>query len=462
MTLRYLFVDFNSYFASVEQYDAPELIGRPVAVIPVDTDSTCCLAASYEAKALGIKTGTGVREALQRCPELVLRLARPARYITLHHALMELIGDCIPHEIPSSVDEVACRLLANECQPEQARAIARRIKQALCDHGYSPAIRCSIGIASNRFLAKTASDMHKPDGLTVLEAHDLPQALYRLSPGDLCGLGPSMQQRLRAAGIDTVQQLCAASPRQLKAIWGGIGGEQFWADLHGIDRPLRASRTASVGHSHVLGPELRSVAGARAVACKLLAKAAMRLRRGGWMATSLQANVRFVGREERLEASRRFAALDDSSQLLQLLQQMLTPMQALASGHRHRPLSVSVTLGGLVERAAEPPSLFDDRRQQRQRALNQVLDGINQRYGNNTLYFGAMAAALAAGAAPLRIPFSVIPDVAGETDVEQHPLWQQARNRFNVQAEAAHRQRRLDANRGLAEGERRPPPVARP
>ncbi|HEV2608362.1 MAG TPA: hypothetical protein VGT79_10320 [Xanthomonadaceae bacterium] len=158
MTLRCLFVDFDSCFASVEQYDDPRLRGRPVGVVPVVADSTCCLAASYEAKAVGVKTGTGVREAREKCPEIRLVLARPARYIELHHLLMRAIEDCIPHAKPLSVDEVPCYLIGRERKSENAEAIARSINQRLVDLGFSPAINCSIGIAPNRFLAKTASD----------------------------------------------------------------------------------------------------------------------------------------------------------------------------------------------------------------------------------------------------------------------------------------------------------------
>lgn len=449
MSLRYLFVDFNSYFASVEQLDDDKLRGRPVAVVPVDSEGTCCIAASYQAKAFGVKTGTGVAEARRLCPEIVFRLARPARYVQLHHELMALIGDCIPHETPSSIDEVACPLLANERSVEAATAIAARIKQALRQR-CGEALTCSIGIAPNRYLAKTAADMRKPDGLTVLQRGDLPAALHTLELDDLCGVGPSMLHRLHAAGISRTAQLCAASPRQLRAIWGGVGGERFWADLHGIDTPLRTTQTQSIGHSHVLGPELRSVSGAGAVAAKLLAKAAMRLRRGGWLATSLHLNVRLTGRDDRLETGCRFAPLDDSRQLLQLLRQMLAPLAGMTHG-RQQPLSVSVTLGGLCAAAETAPGLFDTGLQ-RQRALNQVLDAVNQRYGHNTLYFGSAQPAVAAGAAPMRIPFSVIPDVAAEDEAAAHPLWQQAHNHFNVIAEAAHRQRRLDATAPLAEG----------
>ena len=173
MTLRCLFVDFDSFFASVEQNDAPHLRGRPVAVIPVASTTTCCIAASKEAKRdFGIKTGTGVAEALQRCPDIALQIARPARYVRVHHQFLEAIQTCIPHGKAASVDEVPCWLIGRERQRHNAIAIARNIKQALRDTGFSDSLSCSIGIAPNKFLAKTASDMNKPDGLTVIEQAD--------------------------------------------------------------------------------------------------------------------------------------------------------------------------------------------------------------------------------------------------------------------------------------------------
>lgn len=302
MTLRCLFVDFNSYFASVEQYDEPRLRDRPVGVVPVMAATTCCIAASYEAKAFGVTTGTPVWQALELCPDIMLVEARPARYIELHHQLIAAIEDCIPmHGKPLSIDEVACQLIGRERQREHAGAIAQKIKQTLIDRGFSPAIRCSIGIAPNRFLAKTASDMRKPDGLTVIEQTDLPEALHGLELRDLCGVGPAIELRLRAAGIQTMAALCNAPRPRLRAIWGGIEGERFWAQLRGIELPPRnsAKPANSVGHSHVLDPQLRTSAGMRSVLCKLLAKAAMRMRREQQLARGLAIRIRFVGQEER-------------------------------------------------------------------------------------------------------------------------------------------------------------------
>jgi len=285
MALRCLFVDFNSYFASVEQYDEPRLRGQPVGVVPVLAPTTCCIAASIEAKQFGVTTGTPVWEAVGRCPEIKLVEARPARYVELHHELMEIIQGCIPYGKAESIDEVPCYLIGRERQRARAEAIAGEIKQALRDRGFSPAIRCSIGIAPNRFLAKTASDMVKPDGLTVIEQHELPGKLHALNLRELCGIGSSMECRLHEAGIHTTEQLCAATREHLRAAWGSIEGERYWLQLRGFDLPDRKTTRGSIGHSHVLGPELRSFPGARTVLFKLLAKAAMRLRHEGYLAS---------------------------------------------------------------------------------------------------------------------------------------------------------------------------------
>ncbi|MFD1298870.1 hypothetical protein ACFQ4Q_19780 [Lysobacter gummosus] len=469
VTLRCLFVDFNSYFASVEQFDHEALRGRPVGVVPVMAATTCCIAASREAKLHGVKTGTPVHEALERCPDIAIVQARPARYVELHHQLIAAIQDCIPIDgKPLSIDEVACRLIGRERQRDNAVAIAHKIKQTLIDRGLSPAIRCSIGIAPNTFLAKTASDIEKVDGLTVVELADLPTALHGLGLQDLCGVGPSMLQRLIDAGIETVEQLTAAPREHLRAIWGGIEGGRFWAQLRGIEPPSRQRKAvASVGHSHVLDPQLRSAAGMRSVLFKLLAKAAMRLRMEQCKARGLSIHIRFVGKEQRFSRDLSFAPLDDTPTLLQLMAEAIEPlMRAAGNGRwkvkRYPPLSVAVSLIDLQPCAADSASLFPER--QRNQALTRVLDQVNQRYGNNRLYFGAMQDALVHGAAPMRIPFQHIPDEASEADLgsaalvadpSMDELWLQRERQFKAMAETAHRQARE-----RSAGSSRPAPAA--
>src|ERR1700722_3293174 len=128
MALRALFVDFNSYFSSVEQQELPHLRGRPVAVTPVMTDSTCCIAASYEAKHFGVKTGTNVGEARRRCPGLIVVEARPEIYVKYHHELIAAIDACVPVTEVLSIDEMSYALRGKWREPETALRLAHDIK----------------------------------------------------------------------------------------------------------------------------------------------------------------------------------------------------------------------------------------------------------------------------------------------------------------------------------------------
>ena len=144
MPLRYLFVDMNSYFASVEQQDKPHLRGKPVAVVPVKAASTCCIAASYEAKAFGVKTGTPVWEAVKLCPGLRIEQARHERYVDVHEKIVKAVGRCIPVTDVMSIDEMKCKLLGREQDPGEAVGIARRVKAAIKQDA-GDWMRCSIG-----------------------------------------------------------------------------------------------------------------------------------------------------------------------------------------------------------------------------------------------------------------------------------------------------------------------------
>jgi len=200
LSLRWLYVDFNSYFASVEQQLRPELRGKPIAVVAVETDSTCAIAASYEAKAFGVKTGIMIHEAKRLCPGLICVLARHECYVAFHHRLIEEIERHIPVTAVCSIDEVACRLMDNEISVERSTEIAQSIKSGIAKN-IGPYLRCSIGIAPNRYLAKVGTELQKPDGLVVLRAEDLPQKLFGLKLRDLPGVGANIEHRIQTAGI---------------------------------------------------------------------------------------------------------------------------------------------------------------------------------------------------------------------------------------------------------------------
>ncbi len=291
--LQWLYIDLNSYFASVEQQLNPRLRGRPVAIVPTETEATCAIAASYEAKALGIKTGTMIYEARKICPDLITVPARHNAYVHYHHKIMEEIEKHIPITRLCSIDEVACRLMGDECQEENARALALRMKKGIADN-VGECLRSSVGIGPNSFLAKVASNLQKPDGLTVLYATELPQRLAHLKLQDLPGIGHNMGRRLQKAGISDIPSFWNLNPKHVRYIWRSVEGERFWYALRGIETKTdNQPERRTVGHSHVLAPTMRPLHNARLVARRLTMKAASRLRRLGYFSSLFSLYMRY-------------------------------------------------------------------------------------------------------------------------------------------------------------------------
>lgn len=396
-SLRWLFIDLNSYFASIEQELRPELRAKPVAVVPVMTDKTCCIAASYEARKFGVKTGTLVAEARQLCPEIQLIEARHRVYVAYHHKIVEAISHCLPVAAVLSIDEMACRLMGSEQQLGRALAIAQQMKAAIRERVGST-LRCSIGLAPNRFLAKVATDMQKPDGLVVIQALDLPQILYKLELQDFPGIGRRMLKRLHQHAIYTSEQLCRLSKTQMIKIWNGIVGERFWHWLRGDDLPDVETHRRTIGHSHVLPPALRHREGANAVAKKLLHKAAARLRKMNYWAGSISVFVKFAGAGEWSDKLR-LVECQDTMTLLEALQNL---WENCPPG---KPLATGVTLFDLVPGHVHNLSFFDDRKREQ---LSRAIDALNAKYGRDSVYLGGIHEVK--NAAPTRIAFNSIPE----------------------------------------------------
>lgn len=384
--LRWLYLDMNSFFASVEQQDNPALRGRPTIVVPVMSDYTSAIAASYEAKAYGVKTGTKVIDAKARIPGLRIVEARPDRYVDIHNRILAEIDHVIPIDRVCSIDEFACKLMGPERVEVAAIALGHRIQRRILEN-VGECLTASVGIAPSRLLAKTAADMRKPLGLTVLRMDQLPGELLTLRPDDFAGIGPSMLKRLNKAGIHDVRQLWEMSPSRMRQIWGGIMGENFWYAIHGTDPPDVETKRASITHGHVLARELRPVEHARGVARRLTAKCGSRLRRMGFKCGGLQVYVR--SETSRAEAATRFAVTSDSFRLLEAADGLWETCQRQLRASKVK--QIVVTCLNMVE-ADKPADLFgwtpggeEDGRNMR---LLSALDGLNQRFGKDTVTIG--------------------------------------------------------------------------
>src|SRR5579871_6885473 len=217
---RLFFADMNAFFASCEQQERPELRGKPMIVVPyANMETTCAIAASYEAKALGIKTGTRVKAARKVCPQLEVVEARPQVYLDYHTALLDVLNAHFVSIQVLSVDEMACRISCLHTTTEAETRLARQVKADIY-HRLGEGMHCSVGIGPNVFLAKVAGDRQKPCGLTVWSNEDLPDALFDLQLLDLPGIANRMLLRLEAHGIRTVRQLYEADSLALKRAWG--------------------------------------------------------------------------------------------------------------------------------------------------------------------------------------------------------------------------------------------------
>jgi DNA polymerase-4 len=425
----FLHIDLNSFFASVEQQLHPEYRNRPLAVVPTQADTTCCIAASYEAKALGIKTGTQVGEAKKICPDIILIEGNHGEYADYSHRIAKAVELCCPVAHTPSIDEMVCELMGREQEPPRARKIALEIKQAIY-RNVGETLRCSIGMAPNRYLAKIASDMQKPDGLIGLLPSQLPRAIAHLDLRDLPGVGAKTEVRLHAKGITTMEQLLALDRTGMHALWDSVWGDRLYHWLRGGETgddgaPVDSGVQKSLGHSHVLGPEHRTPEGAWAVAHKLLHKAAMRLRMEHFYTSSMGVTIRYqLTREQAAQglasgkaAKKHFSGIRHSGWGMEArfpaCRDTLTLLEALRGAWSKRPQGdefarpffVGVTMHNLIPESEFQATLFGD--VDNRAELAATMDKLNLKYGHTTLHFAGMLPAKEA--APTRIAFTQIP-----------------------------------------------------
>lgn len=374
----WLFLDLNSFFASCEQQEHPELRGKPVAVLPVLAETTSAIAASYEAKRLGIKTNTRVPEMRAKCPDIALVKARPKKYVEYHHKILAAIDTCIPVDKVWSIDEVSCKLMGPQREVENAIKLAQKTKDAI-KNLVGECLTSSVGLSSNTLLAKMAADMKKPDGLTVILPENLPHALHGLKLTDIPGVGRNMLKRLYAHSVYCMEDLLKLDAMRFRAIWGGVVGARYHAMLNGQNVAKPETKTSMIGHEHVLEPKARSRTAAFNVLQKLLVKAAERLRNSGYYCRCLGLHVKLAHHLGYFENKRTFTETQDTAFLLNQLARMWKEYP------HEEPLRVGVSLHDLVAVEHHQMELFDAPRKEK---VLKAIDFLNGKYGRGTISFG--------------------------------------------------------------------------
>ena len=382
-----LYVDFDGFFAACEEQADPLLFGRPVGVIPFrDARNSCVIASNAKAKRFGVKTGVAIAEARRLCPQIALVPQRPDLYVRTQQRVVVAVLSVLPIDVICSIDELAAVLGKRDCPEEIAGRIKQHVREAVGEH-----ITCSIGCAPNRWLAKIAADLDKPDGLTVLGPSDLPGPLLNIELEELPGVGRLMRARLEQAGLSTVKDLWNSDPGRLCSIWGNVAGARFWYALHGYDVEPPPTRRSSIGHGRVLPPEQRSVQTAREPARQLVVKAARRLRREGFVAQRLTVSADCLG-APRWTASTAIAKANDD---LSCLGALAVLWAELDGARPHATLfRIAVSFDRFMpsgEVQLELPFGEPDNRQQ-MAGLSAAIDTINGRYGRIVVGYGQCGA----------------------------------------------------------------------
>ena len=390
-TIERLYLDFDGFFASVEQQCDRRLRGRPVGVVPFEgTYRTAVIACSREAKAYGVKNVMPINEAKRLCPELVLVPQKPDLYRRAHNTLLSEIETVIPIDTAKSIDELTCRLdAAGRSDPH---ALAARIKSAVAEN-VGPWITCSIGFAANRQLAKIACKEGKRhggrygDGLAIWRPEDLPAPLFAVAMEDIPGVGGNMAKRLYRSAIYTTEQLYNLQPKHMRKLWGNVTGERLWYALRGHDIQAPASSRGMFGHGRVLPPESRTIDGAREISRLLLIKAARRLRREDFYAGGLWLWLSI--RDGSWLGKRHLPIVNDDQAILSALAELWDQVRQ-SYQHGLTIFRVGVTLYDLSPAHERQLDLLlnDDRIRRRWQRAHAAVDRLNTRYSGTVVSLG--------------------------------------------------------------------------
>lgn len=368
-------IDLNSCFASVEQQANPFLRGKPVAVAAFNSPRGCILAASVEAKRWGIKTGMRVKDGKELFSKLIVLTPDPLKYRCVHLAIKKIVSDYTDDFLPKSIDEFVLNLKDRPCLRgktiyDVGREIKQRIKAEVGEW-----LTVSIGISTNRYLAKIASNLKKPDGLEEINKNNFLNIYSKLALTDLTGIKSANASRLNGMGIYSVLDFYNASVWKLKASFHSITGLYWYERLRGFEVDDFISKRGSYGNSVAIGKTVISFEEICPILCNLVEKMAGRLRAAGYKAYGVHLalfykNGSFWHKGESGQ-SPIFSSKD-----------FFTRAAALAKeASRNLPVgNIAVSAFNLIKTDSLQLEIFEDI--EKRDSLTNAVDEINERWGD--------------------------------------------------------------------------------
>jgi DNA polymerase-4 len=379
-------VDLNSCFASIEQQANPLIRNCPVGVAAYDTPKGIILAASYDAKAKGVTVGVSVQEARQLCPGIIILKPDPDKYFDAHNRFKKVLLKYTNEITPKSVDEFVINFngstaFKNQIPLEEiGNRIKRDVKNSLGEY-----VTINVGIGANRFLAKLAAGLHKPDGLDKITAADLRNIYGNLKLIDLPGISYRYAARLNLAGIHSpLEFLDASLPKLQREVFAGINGFYWYLRLRGHEIDAIDFKRKSFGQQYALGHKTANEQELSRLLMKLCEKTGRRLRAAGYQAHGIHLWMTFMDRSYWSKRQRVHMPLYTTQDIFMASEHLLrTATVPFPVTH------IGVTVYGLIPTTPYQLGLFNGRLDKYQLAA--AIDKVNNCYGEFTLTPALMA-----------------------------------------------------------------------
>jgi DNA polymerase-4 len=379
-----LHVDMDAYYASVEERDRPELVGKPVIVGGTPEGRGVVAAANYAARKFGVHSAMPAATALRLCPQAIVLRPRMSYYAEISDQIRAIFHRYTPLVEPLSLDEAFLDVAGCEALFGPAPEIGRRIKQEIRDE---LRLTASVGVAPNKFLAKIASDLNKPDGFLIVEPGTEQQFLDPLPISRLWGVGKATGREFERVGVETIGQLRRLSLEFLEQRFGRHGAH-LWRLAHGIDerRVVPDREAKSISHETTFAADIRDMETLRAWLLQLTEQVAWRLRKHDLCGGTVQIKVRYGDFHTITRAASLPQPTNVTHEIWEAAARLLAerlPERAL----RIRLLGVGVS--GLAPAGQGQLTLFADPVHKDHARVDQAVDSIRQRFGTAAVSRGS-------------------------------------------------------------------------
>lgn len=367
-------LDLNSCFATIEQQANPRLRGKPIAVAAYTGPSGCIIAPSVEAKKLGIKVGYKVKIGKMICPNLIVLPPDPNKYRNIHIKLRAILETYSNNIAPKSIDEFILDLSNSPALKKGISDVALEIKQRI-KLEIGEALTISVGIGPNRFLAKTAAGLHKPDGLDVIDKNNYLKIYQNLSLMDLCGIKIKNAVRLNNMGIFNVIDFYDSPVWKLKCAFESINGYYWFLRLHGWEIDEGISKRRSYGNSFALPEPLVNPEQLAPILQKLVEKMGHRMRKAGYKARGVHLSIIYRDFDYWHQGIAMPDFIFDSKDIYKIIFNLM-----LKCPYRKAVRQLAVSVFNLQKNIHTQMSLLEDLKLKEN--LVAAIDNINERWGD--------------------------------------------------------------------------------